>query len=117
MPIDINLINNLQARTAEKPAQEVADKNNQVDRSQREVRESSNRDTVQLTDRAQNLQKLAQEVSKLPVVDADRVDSIKRMIEEGRFEINAERVASKILALESNEGRAEHDNQESREKE
>ncbi|MCZ8129723.1 MAG: flagellar biosynthesis anti-sigma factor FlgM [Steroidobacteraceae bacterium] len=56
------------------------------------------RDSVTLTDSARSLQKLAEAVAAAPVVSESRVESIKNAIAQGKYEVNAERVAEKMLA-------------------
>jgi len=56
---------------------------------------------VSLSDQAQTLSKLESQIKQLPDVDAEKVERIKQAITNGEFEINADRVASKISQLES----------------
>ncbi len=55
-------------------------------------------DSVTLTESARQLQKLSEAVAAAPTVDAARVESVKRAIAQGTYEVNAERVADKLLA-------------------
>ncbi|MGD8177325.1 flagellar biosynthesis anti-sigma factor FlgM [Marinimicrobium sp. ARAG 43.8] len=54
-------------------------------------------DQVQLSAEAQSINRLEDQLSKLPEVDIERVASLKQAIAEGRFEINAERIAQNML--------------------
>ncbi len=58
-------------------------------------------DTVNLTDTAAYLRKLESSLSSLPVVDAQRTESIKKALADGRFIIDPVRVADKLLRFES----------------
>jgi len=58
-------------------------------------------DTVSLTDTATNLQKINQEINELPVVDTQRVEAIRQAIASGNYEVDAQRTAEKMVALES----------------
>lgn len=58
------------------------------------------KDNVVLSQEAQNLHKLQAKISSMPDVDAERVASIKKAIAEGKFEINAERIAENMLNQE-----------------
>jgi negative regulator of flagellin synthesis FlgM len=55
------------------------------------------KDKVVISPEAQNLAKLQAKVSELPEVNIERVESIKKAIAEGRFEINPERIAENML--------------------
>ena len=57
-------------------------------------------DTVNLTSRAQLLERLDKSLSALPDVDAARVDEIKAAIANGEYEIDADAIASAMLRLE-----------------
>jgi negative regulator of flagellin synthesis FlgM len=43
---------------------------------------------------------LEQTIKGMPVVDEARVAEIRRAIEEGRYEVNAERIADKLIRAE-----------------
>lgn len=58
-------------------------------------------DTVNITNTASQLQALEKQLASLPVVDVQRVDSIKREISNGTFEINPPRIADKMIQIES----------------
>ncbi len=58
-------------------------------------------DTVTLTGPAVLLQKLGEAVAKTPVVDAAKVASIKQAVSNGTYQIDASRVADKIVQFES----------------
>lgn len=55
---------------------------------------------VRITDQARQLASLEQAVQSLPVVNEARVAQIRLAIEEGRYEINPERIADKLLRTE-----------------
>lgn len=54
-------------------------------------------DQVTLTDSARSLQKFEEAVAKAPVVNAAKVDAVKRAVQSGTYQIDAGRVAAKIL--------------------
>lgn len=58
-------------------------------------------DHVTLTDSARSLQKVEEAIAKAPVVDTRKVASVKQSINSGTYRINADRIAGKILQLES----------------
>jgi negative regulator of flagellin synthesis FlgM len=58
-------------------------------------------DQLTLTDSARSLQKIEEAVAKAPVVNAHKVAAVKQSISSGTYQIDAGRVASKILQFES----------------
>lgn len=57
-------------------------------------------DQVSLTDTAQTLRELAEAAAKESVVDTEKVDAIKQALVDGTFEVDAERIASKLAEME-----------------
>ncbi|MEL7450080.1 MAG: flagellar biosynthesis anti-sigma factor FlgM [Pseudomonadota bacterium] len=57
-------------------------------------------DTVQLTDSARVLHELERAVADAPVVDATRVGELAQAVASGEYQVDAERVAEKILQLD-----------------
>lgn len=57
-------------------------------------------DTVSLTDGAARLKRLEQTLSGVPVVDHARVAAIKKQLHAGRYEVDAGKVAQKLLNFE-----------------
>lgn len=62
------------------------------------------RDTVSLTPQAQKLKDLESRISSLPEVDTDRVSAIKDAIANGTYEIDANRIAEKMMQFERSLG-------------
>lgn len=58
------------------------------------------RDSVTLTSSARQMQKLADAVAAAPATSADRVAAVKQAVAQGSYEVNAERVADKLLAAD-----------------
>jgi len=58
------------------------------------------RDQVSLTPEARKLQTLEAQLAEQPVVDSKRVDAIKEALANGSYDIDAERVAGKMMSLE-----------------
>ncbi|MFL6578235.1 MAG: flagellar biosynthesis anti-sigma factor FlgM [Povalibacter sp.] len=61
---------------------------------------------VQITDQARQLASLEQAVQSLPVVNESRVAEIRDAIEEGRYQVNPERIADQLLRAEQELGSA-----------
>lgn len=55
------------------------------------------RDGVVLSQEAQSLGRLEDRINALPEVNSERVAEIRQAIAEGRFQINAERIAENLL--------------------
>jgi negative regulator of flagellin synthesis FlgM len=57
-------------------------------------------DTVTLTDSARSLQKIEEAVARAPVVNASKVAAVKQAIQSGTYQVDAGRVAEKLLQFE-----------------
>ena len=55
-------------------------------------------DNVQITTLSSQLHAMESSMDKVPVVDAARVEAIKQAISEGRFKVNPEVIADRLLA-------------------
>ena len=58
-------------------------------------------DSVSLSGEAQVLQRLTDQINAAPDVDLDKVEAIKQAISEGRFEVNPEKIAERMLEQDS----------------
>jgi negative regulator of flagellin synthesis FlgM len=58
-------------------------------------------DSVNLTDTASMLKKMETTLSTLPVVDQQRVESVRQSILNGSFNVNPDRIAEKMLNFET----------------
>ena len=57
-------------------------------------------DQVSLTPQAQQLRQLETAIAEQPVVDQSRVEAVRQALNEGRFEVDAERIAERLVNLE-----------------
>jgi negative regulator of flagellin synthesis FlgM len=55
-------------------------------------------DSVTLTNSARTLTRLADAVAAAPVTDAERVSAVKKAVSQGTYQVDAQRVADKLLA-------------------
>ena len=79
---------------------QVQVKRTDVSAAQAETGKSTLGDTVSLTDTATRMRSLENTLANLPVVDSQRVEDIQRAIASGDFEIDAERLAGKMIHFE-----------------
>ena len=61
---------------------------------------SSRGDTVTLTSSARSLQRIEEAVAKTPVVNAAKVAAVKHAVNSGTYQIDAGRIADKMLKFE-----------------
>ena len=64
------------------------------------VSSSQSGDHVTLTDSARSLQKIEEAVAKTPVVNKEKVAAVKQAVSSGKYQIDANRVAGKLLKFE-----------------
>ena len=57
-------------------------------------------DTVELTESARKLQALEATLSRVGEVDQSRVDAVRSRIEAGEYQVDAGRVADRMIALD-----------------
>ena len=95
MSIDINGISSARVHA---PADESQVKQ-QV--ANTETGKSSTADTVSISDNAAQLGKLGNTVDSTPVVDTQRVEQVKEAISDGNYEVDATKVADKLMQFES----------------
>ncbi len=69
--------------------------------AQQESGKSSATDTVSLSDNAVQLGKVELSVATAPVIDTQRVEQLKQAIANGSYEVDAEKVADKLMQFES----------------
>ncbi len=75
----------------------------QVDAAQRNASDSDSAtttDTVTVTDTAARIRQLEASLSSLPDVDSARVQAIRQAIADGSYQVDADRIATKLLKLE-----------------
>ena len=58
-------------------------------------------DTVTLTSSARSLQKIEEAIANAPVVNSSKVSALKHAVQSGIYQVDAGRVADKLLQFES----------------
>ena len=100
MPIDITGLQNGPSHSAGESTQ-VQSGPKQPAPAQQETGRPSTADTVSLTDTVLQLKNLEQSLSNVPVVDAQRVESLRQAVDQGRYEIDPQDVAEKLLGFDA----------------
>ena len=78
----------------------VAADNTQADAAQPSTSTPQTGDQVTLTSSARSLQKLSDAVAQAPVVNAAKVSSIKQALANGTYQVDAGRVADKMIQFD-----------------
>jgi len=58
------------------------------------------RDGVQITDGARQLASLEKAIAAMPVVDQARVDAVSRDIDEGRYAVQPQKIADRLIRMD-----------------
>lgn len=58
-------------------------------------------ENVQLSAEAQRLQQATEKMNQQPSVDSERVAALKQAIADGSYQVDSQRVASKLLSFEN----------------
>ncbi len=58
-------------------------------------------DVVQLTDLGTRLQELGKAVESVPEVDRARVEQLRQALSDGTYQVDAEAIADKLVAMEN----------------
>jgi negative regulator of flagellin synthesis FlgM len=64
------------------------------------VKSAEKNDSVAITAMAQGIKKAFESSSSVTIVDADRVAAVKEALADGSYQINAERIAEKMIQYE-----------------
>ena len=99
----INNVNNLLNRTANQVGTSATNAGTtaQALESSTQGKEVARQDAVVLTDQAQGLNKLQQRIKDSPSTNQGKVEALKSAIERGTYTVDSQRVAQKMMDLES----------------
>ncbi len=77
---------------------QVHDKN-KVDSSENNSNKAAAKtDTVVISDAAKRIQEVRSQLDAVPDVDEEKVAQLKKQIEDGTYEINADKIAGKMIS-------------------
>lgn len=101
MAIEINTVSSTSAQVAELSGQQRAGTQAPAEKTpEKSAGQPGVADQISLTPTAQQLRGLEQQIADQPVVDTQKVDAVKEALANGSFEINPDRIASKLMSLE-----------------
>jgi len=108
MVIDINRLNNAatpansgRAGSAQAGGQNDAIGSKQPGTAEQAQQAGKSGESVQLSREAQQLQKVSEKLRDQPTVNKERVAELKQAIADGSYQVDSQRVASKLLNFES----------------
>lgn len=99
MAININNLQNNTQVKADKVEQQAQRQQTSVQQNASQVL-SQKQDSVSLTPQAQQMTKLTEKASNSSGIDQEKVDKIKQAISEGKYKINVEELAKRIVQFE-----------------
>jgi negative regulator of flagellin synthesis FlgM len=62
--------------------------------------ETTSTSNIDVSDTARTLAALENRIANTPVVNESRVEAVRRAVDEGRYQVDAQRVADKMLRFE-----------------
>ncbi|MCP3851981.1 MAG: flagellar biosynthesis anti-sigma factor FlgM [Gammaproteobacteria bacterium] len=74
--------------------------NSHAAKAEQSPKATQEQDSVNLTHSAMQVKSLEEQVARLPIVDTQKVESIRNSISEGSFEFNSDRIAEKLINFE-----------------
>lgn len=109
MVIDFNRLNSSTPASTSRAGSTQGGKNEAIDNksagstiaTQSATTDNKSGESVQLSSEAQQLQKTVESLRDQPVVDSERVAKLKQAVADGSYQVDSQRVASKILNFES----------------
>jgi negative regulator of flagellin synthesis FlgM len=66
---------------------------------------TDNTDAAKRSETARQLTALKESLGQVPVVDSARVDAVRQSLEKGEYQVDAEKIAQKLLDMERGLGR------------
>ncbi len=106
MAIDFNNPNNAGLSKPTKASSPSTAQTNAQDSAKKSVLAQTNKPTssgepVQLSKNARQLQSVSEKIASMPSVNSEKVAQLKQAVAEGSYQVDSQRVASKLLGLEA----------------
>lgn len=96
---NVNNLNNSQLN-AQRAAQQTQGNENATQKGGTQSTAQARTDSVSLTPQVQQLARLQKKAEASSGVDQDKVAAVKKAIAEGKYQVNADRLAAKIASME-----------------
>ena len=101
MAIDFNNPNNAGLSKPRTASSLSSAQTNAQDSAQKSNKPGSSGESVQLSKNARQLQSVSEKIASMPSVNSEKVAQLKQAIAEGSYQVDSQRVASKLLGLEA----------------
>ncbi|MEE1866414.1 MULTISPECIES: flagellar biosynthesis anti-sigma factor FlgM [Pseudomonas] len=101
MVIDFSRLNNSPSVTGARPGNSQESTGAAAAKADPVATSSTSGETVHLSHEAQQLQKVSDKLRDQPVVNSARVAELKQAIADGSYQVDSNRVASKLLNFEA----------------
>jgi negative regulator of flagellin synthesis FlgM len=107
MAINFNNLNNTAGLSKPTKANSLSTAQSSAqDSAKKSVLEQTNKqgnsgESVQLSQNARQLQSVSEKIASMPSVNSEKVAQLKQAIAEGSYQVDSQRVASKLLGLEA----------------
>jgi len=98
-PMDQGMLGKIGGKVGDTASTGKVDGNRSAD-DKGQARDSSSGDTVELTSSAKLLAKLDKTLEAIPDVDASRVAEVRQQIENGEYQIDADKIAEAMVRLD-----------------
>lgn len=92
--------NPLEGKDLLNKVQELNQSKNQVKKNETKKEDGPVSDRISLSGRAKEIAELKKQIDELPEIRAEKVEALKKAIENGTYEVDSLKVAQKILEEE-----------------
>ena len=93
-------IESITGKTHTPPTIKTTQKNEIDSGKKASIKSAERNDSIEITAMAQGIKKAFESSSSASIVDVDRVAAVKKALADGSYQINAERIAEKMIQYE-----------------